>query len=107
MPYISRPRKHGLREQQLAYGEATAEDPGELNYLIHGVVFEYLATQVAINGGVSYRDCGDVLGALEAVKQEFYRRVVAPYEDQKIEENGDVYPQWLLDVANAAAKTDS
>jgi len=31
------------------------------------------------------------MGVLECIKQEFYRRAVAPYEDKKKEENGDVY----------------
>jgi len=31
-------------------------------------------------------------GVLENVKQEMYRRLAAPYEDKKAEENGDVYP---------------
>ena len=30
------------------------------------------------------------MGVLECCKLEFYRRVAAPYEDIKIEENGDV-----------------
>lgn len=30
------------------------------------------------------------LGVLTAIAQELYRRVVAPYEDEKIKENGDV-----------------
>jgi len=30
------------------------------------------------------------IGVLECIKQEFYRRVVAPYEDKKMAENGDV-----------------
>ena len=30
-------------------------------------------------------------GALESAKLEFYRRVVAPYEDEKMNLNGDVY----------------
>jgi hypothetical protein len=29
-------------------------------------------------------------GALSAVSQEWYRRAIAPYEDDKIKENGDV-----------------
>jgi len=33
----------------------------------------------------------DVLGALEGAKQEFYRRKVVQYEENKIAENGDVY----------------
>jgi hypothetical protein len=33
----------------------------------------------------------DVVGALEGAKAEFQRIVVAPYEDKKMAENGDVY----------------
>lgn len=33
----------------------------------------------------------DILGALEGAKLELYRRKISPYEDIKIEENGDVY----------------
>lgn len=55
-----------------------------------------------IDGSLGYRlmdTCAEftnrtglaTLGTLEAVKQEFYRRVVAAYEDLKIQENGDVY----------------
>ncbi len=33
-----------------------------------------------------------VVGALECAKLELYRRMVAPYENGKIAENGDVYP---------------
>lgn len=33
----------------------------------------------------------DVIGTIECVKLEFYRRVVAPYEDKKAEQNGDAY----------------
>jgi len=31
------------------------------------------------------------MGVLASAMQEFYRRRVAPYEDVKIAENGDVY----------------
>ena len=37
-----------------------------------------------------YRRYNKAMGVLECIKQEFYRRVVAPYEDVKIEQNGDV-----------------
>jgi len=33
----------------------------------------------------------DILGAFKCAWSEFYRRKVAPYEDQKMVENGDVY----------------
>jgi len=59
--------------------------PGELNYILTMIINNYWQT----NGG--YRAINDIVGALEGAKLEFYRRVAAPYEDQKIKENGDVY----------------
>jgi hypothetical protein len=32
----------------------------------------------------------DIIGVLEAAKTEFYRRIIAPYEDIKIQDNGDM-----------------
>jgi len=43
------------------------------------------------NQGPSYQTINDIIGALEGAKMEFYRRVVVPYEDKKIKDNGDVY----------------
>jgi hypothetical protein len=40
--------------------------------------------------GGRYQQIAEVMGALAATQAEFYRRVAAPYEDRKIEENGDV-----------------
>jgi len=31
------------------------------------------------------------MGALECAKQELYRRLIAPYEDQKLAGSGDIY----------------
>lgn len=59
---------------------------GELNYVITVIITEYLKRK-----GLRYQQINDVVGALEGAKAEFYRRVVVPYEDKKIEENGDVY----------------
>jgi hypothetical protein len=40
--------------------------------------------------GESYTFYKNYLGELEAAKLEIYRRYVAPYEDKKMKENGDV-----------------
>lgn len=48
------------------------------------------ATLVACGGGWG-KNVSDLLGVFECVKLEFYRRIVAPYEDAKIAENGDVF----------------
>jgi hypothetical protein len=60
---------------------------GNLNYTITRLC------ALAI-GRPSYAKVALVTGVLENVKQEFYRRVAAPYEDHKIESNGDV-PEYL------------
>lgn len=70
------------------------DDPtsaGELNYLITMTAIRYVQEK-----GLSYQTLNDVVGALDGAKAEFQRRVVAPYEDKKIRENGDVYPSSLL-----------
>jgi hypothetical protein len=57
---------------------------GELTYIIYKLILKYLPK------GYSYHNLSGCLGILESVKQEFYRRIVAPYEDEKIKENGDI-----------------
>lgn len=60
--------------------------PGELNFAITCLINSYIRTH-----GLGYQHINDVVGALEGAKLEFYRRIVAPYEDGKIRANGDVY----------------
>ena len=63
------------------------DGPGELNYVITKLVDSYLCRK----GQVRYAHLNEAIGVVECVKQELYRRVTAPYEDQKIAETGDVY----------------
>jgi len=37
-----------------------------------------------------YQTYNDVIGVLECIKQELYRRFVSKYEDLKIKQNGDI-----------------
>lgn len=83
MPYITKYRKGELEHET-----SLIESAGELNYEITKLLLEYLATH-----GKHYRVMNDIVGALECAKQEFVRRVVNPYEDEKCEANGDVYPE--------------
>ena len=79
MPYISEQNREDLKRRYPI-------TPGELNYYLTLLLKEYIK-----NKGLSYQTINDIVGALEGAKLEFYRRVVAPYEDKKIQENGDVY----------------
>ncbi len=78
MPYIPPEER-----RQLEY-HPVPESAGQLNYLITKLVKAYLGDSPR------YYDFNDVIGALECAKLEVYRRSVAPYEDIKIAENGDV-----------------
>jgi len=57
---------------------------GELNYLISSIVWKLFDT------APSYTLGNNLVGMLECVKQEFYRRKLAELEDRKIKENGDI-----------------
>ena len=80
MPYIQPESRDSLIQSR------EAQSPGELNFLFTKDVVGYVERK-----GLSYQTINDVLGALDGARAEFYRRVAAPYEDQKIKENGDVY----------------
>lgn len=79
MPYI----KSGERE---SIKTGTILTPGQLNYVFTQVIKSYLESN-----GEKYSTYNDIIGALEGAKLELYRRKIAPYEDKKIKENGDVY----------------
>tara|TARA_R110000751_G_scaffold6560_2_gene27728 strand:+ start:3906 stop:4196 length:291 start_codon:yes stop_codon:yes gene_type:complete len=59
---------------------------GDLNYIITTIIKKTLDRQ-----GVRYQTANAVVGALECAKLELYRRLIAPYEDEKVKSNGDVY----------------
>jgi len=80
MPYI----KQYLRKE--IEDGAVPVDPGQLNYLVSSICDIYIQEH-----GKTYATLNEVIGALECAKLELYRRVAAPYEDEKIKENGDVY----------------
>ena len=86
MPYIpteNRTRLYNLLENYFRY--PGAENSGELNYILTIIINSYFKEH-----GSNYAAINDVVGALEGAKVEFQRRAVAPYEDKKIKENGDI-----------------
>jgi hypothetical protein len=87
MPYIT-------QEDRPQYDEVLAEligllkekppesVDGHLNYVMTRVIKEVYPLR--------YYHINKAMGVLECIQHEFYRRVAAPYEDTKIEQNGDV-----------------
>jgi hypothetical protein len=83
MPYITQEQRTSIE---------CSQDPlniGEFNYFLTMIIIDYLENPES--GRLCYDKYNAVMGALECIKQEFYRREIAPYEDIKIKENGDVY----------------
>lgn len=87
MPYI-RPEKREKYTKVLdeligiLKSSSVEETDGELNYIVTKILKEVYPLR--------YFHLNRAIGVLECIKQEFYRRVAAPYEDEKIRESGDV-----------------
>jgi hypothetical protein len=84
MPYIKKELRELLDDFLQKAGFYIKPD-GTLNYGIFKLMRERIKKM-----GMSYAEAIQWLGELEACKLEIYRRIVAPYEDEKIKENGDV-----------------
>lgn len=82
MPYIH-PEDRDAFEPKL---ERRITAPDQLNFSVTRLIDDYLS-----NNRLDYQTLNDVIGVLECVKLEVYRRIAAPYEDQKLALNGDVY----------------
>ena len=85
MPYIKQADRPRLDSLPLCLLGQEIRTAGELNYAFTVIAAEYFRFHQ------NYQGINDIVGALEGAKAEFQRRTVGPYEDIKIEENGDVY----------------
>jgi len=88
MPYIKKEERQELDKLlqpliDFLKTKGIEEVDGQINYTFTKVLASLYKPR--------YFNYNRAMGVLECIKQEFYRRVVAPYEDKKKEENGDVY----------------
>jgi len=74
------------------------QNPGELNYIFSSFIDSYVKRK-----GLSYTTLNEVIGVLECCKMEVYRRVAAPYEDRKLQINGDVFED-IFKLLNSGVK---
>ena len=79
MPYIDRKDRQQLTQR-------LPDNAGELAYVLSQSVDAYLATHK-----VNYAKYAEVIGVLETLKLELYRRFTGPYEDGKRMHNGDAF----------------
>jgi len=90
MPYIGRKERAVVDDLPVRVA-GTGADAGQLTYIIYRVCLNYL--------GQTFRflNVCTAIGALVCATLELYRRKAGPYEDKKIQENGDVYTGDVYD----------
>jgi len=90
MPYIIQGFRDRFDEkinelvQLLKY---SSENDGNVNYVITRILNGAFSGQ---DGEWRYASLARAIGCVECVKQEMYRRQVAPYEDLAVYKNGDI-----------------
>jgi len=88
MPYIDKKSRKAIEPELKALIKKLKSIPmdkidGHINYCISTMMKELYSP--------SYFNYNRMMGVAACVQQELYRRLVAPYEDKKIKENGDVF----------------
>lgn len=83
MPYIPERNRTCL----LPVSDAVPNTAGELHYQIAVLVDNYLE----VRRPVGYQEYNEVIGVLACAQAEVFRRLVVPFENGKLQENGDVY----------------
>ena len=101
MPYITQAQRNMLNpaiealERDIdnllategSLGYATPESIGGIcNYIASHIINKFV-----VEPGEKYSKYERAIGSLMCTALELYRRKIAPYEDLKIEENGDVF----------------
>ena len=88
MPYISRKDRKQYQDVLNTLAEMIPKDrmlrPGHMNYIVSLLIEKVYGTELR------YSDHNEVVGFLNCIALEFYRRKTAPYEDLKIKEEGDL-----------------
>lgn len=90
MPYINSEKRKNYDSFVLDLAASLKQgkhDNGDLNYCISKLVHEWL---ILHPDGLRYDAASDAHKAMVCAAAEFYRVVVAPYEDLKSKQNGPV-----------------
>jgi hypothetical protein len=88
MPYVDKDIREALDEdiEKLAM-KIRRMEPGVVDGALNYTITRLLLLQYPTH----YVHFNRLMGILDSVSHEFYRRVVAPYEDGKRAANGDVF----------------
>ncbi|MEQ9230882.1 MAG: hypothetical protein RIF46_09360 [Cyclobacteriaceae bacterium] len=82
MPYIKPEQREKLDELVARMEELGIAANGDLNYVLYAYCKRHVQP--------SYNNYKNFIGELHQCATEIERRLLGPYEDEKIKENGDV-----------------
>lgn len=88
MPYItqdSRQKYNTLVDELTLKLEKNGNKIGDINYCFSRLIWSVFLKNP------SYVLGNSLIGVLECIKLEMYRRLMGPYEDKKLNENGDLF----------------
>lgn len=84
MPYIKQKDRAEFNEVLKAVPDII--NTGNLNYIISKLCIKYLH-----EFDLKYSTINEIIGVLNCVQQEFYRKIACDYEDKKEIENGTIW----------------
>jgi len=85
MPYVHKEIKDAMVDAIERLG-AFIQDKGDLNYAICELTGRFIIQE----GEFNYTDMSEKIDAVHDAEAELRRRLLVPYEELKIKENGDV-----------------
>lgn len=86
MPYIKKSEREKFRIILDNFGKLNITSIGEFNYLISSMLVIMIKRVKP-----DYYFYNNLIGVLECIKLELYRRAITPYENSKCETNGDLF----------------
>ena len=85
MPYIEQNRRAIFNKHLEGLLDSSHIEKGDLTYCVYHLALQYIQVH-----GQRYQHISDACSALADAEAEIRRRILNPYEDKKIVENGDV-----------------
>lgn len=95
MPYI---RPQDQQRILTSLSNVLLGTKGELCFAINVLQMKFAEThfsEITKSQKVDYQTLSDCVSAANDANTEFYRRVIFPYEDHKIRENGDIFREFI------------
>lgn len=96
MPYINKEERVELDHlidsivDSIKNTKTSLNNPNDFKNHLGRINYTFSRILSGVMGSINYSNIAMATGVIENIKQEFYRRLAAPYEDHKIEQNGDI-----------------